>query len=425
MPEAAPVAAATRPVKFRMERRGSAAGGCRHLLCVPQRLLTFPAEQLGTFVSEAWSAFRGASLYREVPPLELRLGLLGQAVLDRTFKLATSLAVGVPLPAQVRGMFEEAAEMRAFFEEMGWIDDPAAYHRTPPPVDDFELTDEAIWAGVRRWRYQELSFESEFEPHVGEPGREAWMSNEKNGRVAAYILEHEGPPRPWIVGVHGFAMGTPLISSMGFPLKMLHETLGLNVALPVMPLHASRSSSRFSGGDVLDANYVQMIHLFSQGTWDTRRILSWIRARGGEQIGLYGISMGGYISSLVAGMEDDLEAVVTSIPMVDFPTAAQDNMPWIMRRYDDEFEMDWEIVRAISHVVSPLTFHPRLPKNRRFIFAGIADRVVRPDQPRALWRHWGEPEIEWFSGGHVLGVFEKSLEPFLEGALRRSGLVHE
>ncbi|MCP3984039.1 MAG: hypothetical protein GY723_06600, partial [bacterium] len=386
---------------------------------MPHRLLTFPAEQLGTFVSEAWSAFRGASRYREVPPLDLRLSLLGQALLDRSFTLATSMAIGVPLPGQVRGMVEEAKAMREFFEEMGWIDNPAAYHQTPPPIGDFELTPASTWGGMRRWRYQELSFESEFQPHVGEPGREAWMAHEKNGRVAAYILEHEGPPRPWIVGLHGFAMGTPLVSFTGFPVKMLHETLGLNVALPVMPLHASRGSARFSGREVLEANYVQMIHLFSQGTWDTRRILSWIRSRGGERIGLYGISMGGYISSLTAALEDGLEAIVTSIPMVDFPTAAQDNMPWIMQRYDDQFDLDWEIIRAISHVVSPLTFHPRLPKARRFIFAGIADRVVRPDQPRALWRHWGEPEIEWFSGGHVLGVFERTLEPFLENALRQ------
>lgn len=395
-----------------------------YALSVPQRLLTFPAEQIGTFVSEAWSAFRGASRYREVPPLELRLGLLGQAMLDRTFTLATALVVGVPLPSRVRSMLEEASEMRAFFDAMGWLDDPESYHRVPPAVDDFDLKPATTWGGMRRWRYQELSFESDFQPHVGEPGREAWLAHPNNGRVAAYILEHEGPPRPWLVGVHGFAMGTPLISFMGFPLRMLHETLGLNVALPVMPLHASRSSARFSGGEVLDANYVQMVHLFTQGTWDTRRMLSWIRARGGERIGLYGISLGGYISSLVSALDDRLEAVVVSIPMVDFPTAAQDNMPWIMRRYDDEFAMDWEVIRAISHVVSPLTFVPKAPEDRRFIFAGIADRVVRPDQPRALWRHWGEPEIEWFSGGHVLGIFERSLEPFLEKALRRSGLLH-
>ncbi len=400
-------------------------GSTGHLLGVPQRLLTFSAEQIGTFVSEAWAAYRGASRYREVPPLEPSLGLIGEALLDRAFTLATSLAVGVPLPEHVRIMAEEASAMRDFFDEMGWIDEPTRYHREPPPVDEFELEPAAAWGGIRRWRYQELSFESEFEPHVGEPGREAWMAHEKNGRVAAYVLEHEGPPRPWIVGIHGFAMGTPLISFFGFPLRMLHEKLGLNVALPVMPLHASRSGAGFSGREVLDANYVQMIHLFSQGVWDTRRVLSWIRSRGGERIGLYGISMGGYISSVVSALDDDLDAVVASIPMVDFPTSAQDNMPWIMQRYDDEIELDWEVIRAISHVVSPLAFQPQVPKNRRFIFAGIADRVVRPDQPRALWRHWGEPEIEWFSGGHVLGIFERSLEPFLEKALRQSGLVHK
>ena len=37
----------------------------------------------------------------------------------------------------------------------------------------------------------------------------------------------------------------------------------------------------------------------------------------------------------------------------------------------------------------------QIPVEKRFIYAGVADRVARPDQARALWRHWGRPEIEW------------------------------
>jgi len=98
-------------------------------------------------------------------------------------------------------------------------------------------------------------------------------------------------------------------------------------------------------------------------------------------------------------------------------------MPWIMRRYDDEFELDWRVIRAITHVVSPLAMKPRIPREGRFIYAGIADRVVKPEHPRALWRHWDQPQIHWFSGGHVLGVFNKSVLPFLETSLRGVGMV--
>jgi hypothetical protein len=107
---------------------------------------------------------------------------------------------------------------------------------------------------------------------------------------------------------------------------------------------------------------------------------------------------------------------------VDFPGLASDNQPWIMRRYEDDLEIDWKLVRAVSHVVSPLALAPLPPRERRFIYAGVADRVVKPYQARALWRHWGEPEIHWFSGGHVLGIWNDSIREFLAQAIETSGL---
>ncbi len=97
----------------------------------------------------------------------------------------------------------------------------------------------------------------------------------------------------------------------------------------------------------------------------------------------------------------------------------------MLRRYDDDLQIDWRLVRAITHPVSPLAFEPKIPKHGRFIYAGLADRVIKPDQPRALWRHWGEPEIHWFSGGHVLGIRNESVGPFLSRSLESAGMTRD
>jgi dienelactone hydrolase len=166
------------------------------------------------------------------------------------------------------------------------------------------------------------------------------------------------------------------------------------------------------------------VHLFANAAWDVRRLVRWLRReRGARRIGLYGISLGAYVAALVASLEDGLDCAIAGIPAVDFAGLARDNEPWVMRRYVEEFDIDWQLVRAVTQPVSPLAMAPRLPRERRFIYAGIADRVVRPDQPRALWRHWEQPQIHWFSGGHVLGIREPSVARFLEGALRGSGLL--
>ena len=35
------------------------------------------------------------------------------------------------------------------------------------------------------------------------------------------------------------------------------------------------------------------------------------------------------------------------------------------------------------------------------IVAGRGDRIVPPEHPAALSRHWGEPRNHWFSGSHL------------------------
>jgi hypothetical protein len=385
-------------------------------------LLTIPAQQIGAFLSEAWGAYRRSSSYESVPPLAPSLGLIAEALLDRTFTLLTSVMVGVPIPETVRRMVEDLHTAHAFYDAQGWLGDPSGYHQAPPPVGAVERRSGRCFAGPRLLAYDHVSFPSGFAPHAGEPGRERWLSHPLNGTAHVYVLQHE-EPRPWLVGVHGFAMGTPLVNFAGFPVRLLHEELGLNLAFPVLPLHGPRGSGGLSGGEVLNPDYLRMVHLFAQGVWDVRRTLSWIRAQSDQPIGLYGISLGGYVSALVTAFERELACVVAGIPAVDFPSLANDNQPWIMRRYGDELEVDWRVVRAVSHVVSPLALPPQVPRERRFIYAGLADRVVKPYQPRALWRHWEEPEIHWFSGGHVLGIWNDSIRDFLARAFESSGLV--
>ena len=73
--------------------------------------------------------------------------------------------------------------------------------------------------------------------------------------------------------------------------------------------------------------------------------------------------------------------------------------------------------------MSPLALTPRVPHERRFIYGGLADRIVHPRaQVIRLWEHWGRPEISWYPGGHT-GFRSPPVRRFLDEALLRSGLV--
>jgi hypothetical protein len=217
-------------------------------------------------------------------------------------------------------------------------------------------------------------------------------------------------------------MGTPLLNFNGFSARRLHEDMGLNLIFPCLPLHGPRGSGKMSGAELLETDFVNVVHTFAHAVWDLRRTVSWVRTRQPKSVGLYGISLGGYLSALTSSLEPNLDCVIASIPMVDLTTAAQDNEPWIFRRYDREFEIDWDVIRAVTRVVSPLSLESRVAREHRFICAGTADRVVRPNHARALWRHWDRPEIYWFPSSHVLGMMHPSVPDFVERCVRSAGM---
>ena len=99
--------------------------------------------------------------------------------------------------------------MREFLTRNGWFSDPAGYHRTPPRLRAVSLIPRQTRHLGRRVGYAELSFESEYEPHPGEPARERWLAQDDNGTAVAYVLEHPNADRPWLVCTHGFGMGQP------------------------------------------------------------------------------------------------------------------------------------------------------------------------------------------------------------------------
>lgn len=384
------------------------------------RLLALPSLQLGSLVAESWAMYQRRSPYPDVPPLEPSLRVVGEAVLDRSFTLGLNLLTGVPRPAAMRAAKQSIDAQVDFVRRRGFDENPAAYHRTPARVDSWELDRGRTWHARGREEFEHLRFESGYRPHDEEPFAEAWQAYGENRTSHAYVLRHEGRPRPWLVCIHGFGMGQPVANLGGFGAHWLHRELGLNVIMPVLPLHGPRAPGRVSGGEVLQVDHLRMVHLFAQAVFDVRRMLDWVRGQGGERIGLYGLSLGGYTSALVAAFESDLACVVAGIPAVDFACLARDNEPWLVKRVDDALRVDVETVRVATHVVSPLAYETRVAPEGRFIYAGLADRVAKPDQARALWRHWGRPPIHWYSGGHVAGQTSPGIRPFVEGALRKT-----
>jgi len=253
----------------------------------------------------------------------------------------------------------EATDAYGLFEERGWFEDPASYHQDPPPLEEPE-----IHYHERQGRRVEcLTFESLYEPHPGEPGRERWMGYEKNRTVHAWVLRHEDDDRPWLICVHGIRMGTLGKSLTRFKPEYLHEELGLNLLMPVLPLHGPRDTGLVSGERTLSGDLMDTLHTGAQAVWDLRRLVSWLRAtEGASSVGALGHSLGGYAVSLLASLEEDLDCAVAGNPAVDPSDLFWTNMLAVATHSLSAEGIRQETFRELLRPISPLALEPLLPR---------------------------------------------------------------
>jgi hypothetical protein len=416
------------PGDTRATQTGALAGGVGVLLSIPYGLgLGFGSFLVlaGGALVAAWGAGRMAIQLEphvdDVPMPEPSFALAAKVALDEMILgIEQAGSTGFALDGTLERVIDEIDRTHARFEREGLLEKPDGYHAMPPDLVDPKIRTRQI-AGHE---VELLRFESGYAPAEGEPGRERWLGYEPCRDGGAYVLRHPerpGSPRPWLICTNGYRMGHAPIDVRLF--ERFHVRHGLNVLIPVLPLHGPRRIGLQSGSGFLGMDIIDTLHAEAQAMWDMRRLLSWIRAQEPTAVGAFGLSLGGYTTALFASVADDLACAIPGIPLADVSRVVARHAASHQMRYAEYKGFDLDRVREVLRVVSPLVLKPRVPFEGRMIFGATADRLVTPDHVRDLWRHWDEPEIVWYDGGHVTFRTERSVWAAVDRTLRENGLV--
>jgi dienelactone hydrolase len=410
----------------RIRRHGALGALLGVLLALPMAVFTGGAVALlllglsaAAFVAAGALTLRETERVAGVPAPVPALGLAAEAAGDDALLALFDFALPQPTDAEAARHVRELAEAEECFTAQGWLEKPESFHATPPPLA-------AVASAKRRWAridFEHLSCASGYEPHPEEPGRERWLGYAPVRTAHAWLLRQSDPGRPWLVCIHGYRMGYPWMDLSAFRAARLHARLGLNVLLPVLPLHGPRRIGRLSGDGFFGADVMDMVHAEAQAMWDLRRWLGWIRAQGGRRIGVYGLSLGGYNAALLAGLEDDLACLVAGIPATDLAALIWMHGPEHILHVAERRGLERARAERVLRVVSPLALAPRVAKERRFVFAGNVDQLVPAAQVQSLVRHWEQPATTWFAGAHLTFGLHQGVTRQLAEAFRAGGLT--
>lgn len=356
------------------------------------------------------------SVPSEVPAPDIDLAMIAKAAVDEGILAFFVACSDIPRGAAVARERDELEQLESLSIRHGWRTAPDILHR--PPEAPTQVSVNRI---MRRGRpYSWVSFDSEYAPPECMPGAARWLEQQANGRVYARVFAHTDRPRPWLMCLHGYRMGTPMADFSLFDIERLHDELGLNVIMPILPLHGKRRETWLSGGRFLDGSLINLFHAETQAVWDIRRCLAWLRhAYVVENIGVLGYSLGGYNAALLSCVEPDLACVIAGIPLTNISATIWRNLPTVDRRYMAACGLNYQWVNDIMAPISPLHWQPLVGHEHRYIIAATGDQIVPPDQPEALRRHWGNPTMRWYQGTHLSARREDDVEAFVEYALRR------
>jgi pimeloyl-ACP methyl ester carboxylesterase len=198
-----------------------------------------------------------------------------------------------------------------------------------------------------------------------------------------------------VVLIHGYLGGHWGIEERAWPLEWMRR-IGLDVALALLPFHALRSGGNPPRVPGADARYNN--EGFRQAMWDLRSLIGYLKARGAPAVGVMGMSLGGYATSLLATVEEGLSFAVPIIPLASIADFARDHGRLGGRH---ESPAQHQALEEASWLVSPFARRSKVASDRMLIVGAEADRITPIAQAERLARHFSAP-LHRLYGGHLL-----------------------
>lgn len=266
----------------------------------------------------------------------------------------------------------------------------------------------------------DLSFDSR--GYTDRPGARLFARTfAENTTARARVYRHDAPGRPALLWLHGWGMGFPRIEATVAQARAFYQR-GLDVYLVTLPYHGARRPAgvHFAGELFPTTHIARSNEAFLQAAWECQALARWHGARGGGPVGAAGLSLGGYVTAMLASVMPELAFAIGVLPVADIPTLMWSNGEGTEeRRLAEQAGIDFSTFCRAMAVHAPLSRSLAIPKERVLLIGGRGDRIVPAAHTRALWTHWDEPALHWMPGSHLLPfgrrAYRAAMERFLEG----------
>ena len=279
---------------------------------------------------------------------------------------------------------------------------------------------EKRWLAPHRVGYAEWNWQSAH-PLIFKDVEHEYRSHRDNQTALLRTLNLRMKGKPMAILVNGFSSGHHLMERVAWPMREFHR-LGIGVSLFALPFHGPRGHAFPPEWPQQDTAFT--IEGFRQAIWDLQTAIRAMREAGASQVGVVGMSLGGYTASLLATVTSDVDFVISYIPICSVPDVMNDND--LVPGSGDIQRRLYEGYRDQLVPITPVCRKPTVEPKRISIISGEFDRLATKQHGTRLAEHFGT-ELLTFPGGHIVQnrraqAFREALEGFQDrGVLPRRG----
>ena len=254
---------------------------------------------------------------------------------------------------------------------------------------------------------RDFSFDSPHEPLSQAFARQYATTPENHtvhGRI--YAPRNVAVERCVLV-VHGFSAQS-LDSVARFTPAGRMAARGTAVAVVALPYHGPRKpeAARFSGELFMSGDVIRSFESILQAVTDLRTTLRWLRDDlGMTGVGLIGGSMGGYLATLAAAVDDSPEFLYALAPVIRV-TDRMEAVPLGRHMVAGlaRQAVPSEVISRLQDIVDPSLHDPALPTSRMRFFAGRNDLFVPTNHMERLVARWQGVRVHWHDWGHLTAL---------------------
>jgi len=235
-----------------------------------------------------------------------------------------------------------------------------------------------------------------------------------NNTVTGFLFLPDTPgPHPVMLVEHEWL---PTTLATEFEMSARLAKAGIAAFLIIQPYSYNRRPlPRIEGVELLSGDVPQMVGALRQAVLDARRAMDWLSTRPDidpTRMGISGISLGGVLAALIAGVDRRAQFLVTIVGGTDvsdviFDSAITSGLHPALLYHG----VTYDSLKRDMAPVEPANWLRGFDPKNALLFNGRYDVFISPKQARHLAEALGGARIVWTPTGHYGAVFaQKQIE---------------